>query len=284
MKYSLSVLFLLAGFTLRAQYYFDDMVSNQELSKTRQALVANRVRTISSIGFDRNGTRATDFSEYQEMKEEGRLWSTTTIRGLERSVTVTRFNTAGQVISITDSGALFVNTSRFTYDNAGKLLTVENSSSDSSGSFNQTESHYWSYGANSKPEKMLRVVNHRDGMEGADSMEIRFAYDEKGNVSEEHAYKKGKETGFLYYYYDDAGNLTDIVRYNTKAKRLLPDQMFEYDEQGHIIQKITTTSSMDLGYLIWRYIYNEKGLKTKEALFDGKKELTGKIEYSYTFY
>lgn len=284
MKYSLAVLFLATGLSLRAQYYYDDILSNQELAKTRQTLVSNRVRSITSTGFDRNGTRATDFSEYQELKEEGRLWTTTTVRSLERSVTLTRFNAAGQVSSITDSGALFVNTTRFTYDNAGKLTLVENGSDDTSRSFTQTEYHYWSYGANGKPEKMWRVVKHEAGMEGLDSMELRFVYDENGRLSEEHAYKKGKETGFLYYYYDEAGNLTDIVRYNTRANRLLPDLMFEYDEQGRILQKITTTSSMDLGYLIWRYIYNEKGLKTKEALFDGKKELTGKIEYSYSFY
>jgi hypothetical protein len=38
-----------------------------------------------------------------------------------------------------------------------------------------------------------------------------------------------------------------------------------------------------VGYNIWRYIFNEKGLKTKEALFNNDRELTGKIEYSYTF-
>jgi hypothetical protein len=59
--------------------------------------------------------------------------------------------------------------------------------------------------------------------------------------------------------------------------------MFEYDEQDRVVQKITTTSSLNLGYLIWRYIYNEKGLKTKEALFNKDKELTGKIDYNYTF-
>ena len=59
--------------------------------------------------------------------------------------------------------------------------------------------------------------------------------------------------------------------------------LFEYDDKDRVIQKITTTSSIKLGYLIWRYIFDEKGLKTKEALFNDDKQLTGKIEYSYTF-
>ena len=59
--------------------------------------------------------------------------------------------------------------------------------------------------------------------------------------------------------------------------------LFEYDDQDRVIQKITTTTSLNLNYLIWRYIFNEKGLKTKEALFNQEKELNGKIEFSYTF-
>lgn len=92
------------------------------------------------------------------------------------------------------------------------------------------------------------------------------------------------ETGYLYYYYDEKNRLSDIVRYNTKVKKLLPDLMFEYDENNRVVQKITTVSNLLMGgYLIWRYIFNEKGLKTKEALFNKDKELTGKIDYSYTF-
>ena len=91
------------------------------------------------------------------------------------------------------------------------------------------------------------------------------------------------QTGVIYYYYDDKNRLSDIVRYNLKCERLLPDIMFEYDDQNRVIQKITTTSNIALGYLIWRYIFDEKGLKTKEALFNKNKQITGKIEYTYTF-
>jgi hypothetical protein len=57
--------------------------------------------------------------------------------------------------------------------------------------------------------------------------------------------------------------------------------MFEYDDNNRLIQKITTTSNLNLGYLTWRYLYNEKGLKTKEALFNKEKQLQGRIDYSY---
>jgi len=71
---------------------------------------------------------------------------------------------------------------------------------------------------------------------------------------------------------------------------LLPDVMLTYDEAGQLIQKVSTTGTDNLGklkwvvYIIWRYLYNDKGLKTKEALFDKEQQLTGKIEYSYNFF
>ena len=63
----------------------------------------------------------------------------------------------------------------------------------------------------------------------------------------------------------------------------MPETLFEYDENNRVIQKMNVISSNRPDYLIWRYIFNEKGLKTKEALFNKQKELTGKIEYTYTF-
>jgi hypothetical protein len=38
-----------------------------------------------------------------------------------------------------------------------------------------------------------------------------------------------------------------------------------------------------VGYIIWRYIYNAQGLKTKEALFNNEQQNNRKIEYNYTF-
>jgi hypothetical protein len=102
-------------------------------------------------------------------------------------------------------------------------------------------------------------------------------------VIEELPYIKKISGEKTYYYYDGKNRLTDIVRFNTKARRLLPDYMFEYTENNQVSQKITTLSMMDLGYLIWRYVYNDKGLKTKEASFNKDKAMTGKIEYSYRF-
>ena len=187
-----------------------------------------------------------------------------------------------RIITSTDSSTGVQSATSFEYDATGKVTKVQNITKDPSNDFNQTETHQWFYNSAGKPEKMWRLIT--TGATGkADSLEIRFITDEDGNTAEERTFRKGLETGYLYYYYDDKNRVSDIVRYNSKLKKLLPDFMFEYDDNDRAIQKITTTSSRNLGYLIWRYIFDGKGLKIKEALFNDDKELTGKIEYAYTF-
>lgn len=264
------------------QYYYNDITGTQETNRQMQTYLANKVRTVTAGGTDQRGMKATDFSEFHEVKENGKALKATSIINLNRSVIYSRFDGQNRVISMSDSSSEVQSNTIYEYDAAGKITRVQNIVSDSANDFNQTETHIWIYNEKGKPEKMWRIITG-SGNNTADSLEIRFVTDEQGNTAEERTFRRGRETGYLYYYYDEKNRLSDIVRYNSKLKKLLPDLMFEYDEQDRVVQKITTTSSLNLGYLIWRYIYNDKGLKTKEALFNKDKELTGKIEYSYTY-
>jgi len=239
--------------------------------------LANKVQTVSAKGIDPQGRQTNDFSELQEVKENGVALKITTRNNTNNTIFYNRFDNQGRLISITDSSTAIQSTTTYEYDANGKITLVKNNIKDTANDFNQAEIHKWIYTADGKPVKMWRTIND------ADSLEIRFSPDENGNTGDEKTYRRGVEAGTVYYYYDYKNRLTDIVRYNTKAKKLLPDIMFEYDDSNRVIQKITTTSSLNLSYLIWRYLFDEKGLKTKEALFNNDKELTGKIEYSYTF-
>lgn len=274
-----TVLLLLAFCCLdtQAQYYYNDIVGTLESNRQMKAYVANKVRLAKATGIDREGRPSTDFSELQEVRENGTALRITTNNNAVKTQYYNRFDNQGRLMTIIDSSTYLESVTNYEYDAAGKITLVKNSVEDTANDFNQVEVHQWIYAANGIPEKMWRIINNTD------SLEVRFKADEHGNAGEERSFRRGVETGVLYYYYDEKNRLTDIVRYNTRLKKLMPDIMFEYDEKDRVVQKITTTSSLHLGYLIWRYIFDEKGLKTKEALFNNDKELTGKIEYTYAF-
>ncbi len=280
----LSFVFFIAG-TARGQYYYNDIVSTLETNQQMQVWRNNKVRLITATGYDANGTRSTNFSEVREIKDNGSTLKVSTHNGGYLSVYYNRYDEKGRLINSTDSSLNSIGSSTtYNYDAAGRITEIKTVLSDPGSSFEKTEQHLWKYNTAGQPDKMWRVIN------GRDSLEIRFEADEKGNPGEEVLYKWGEESSRIYYYYDDKRNVTDIVRFNEKVKKLLPDVMFTYDESGQLIQKVSTTGTDNLGkikwvgYIIWRYIYNDKGLKTKEALFDKDQELTGKIEYSYQFF
>ncbi len=280
----LSLLIFIAG-TARAQYYYNDIVSTQETNRQMQVWRSNKVKLITATGYDANGTRSTNFSEVKEIKDNGRTLKVSTHNGGYLSVYYNRYDDQGRLIYSTDSSLNTINsTTSYTYDGAGRITEVKTVINDPGSSFEKTEQHLWRYNMGEIPNKMWRVIN------GHDSLEIRFEADEKGNPGEEVLYKWGEESSRIYYYYDEKGNVTDIVRFNDIVKKLLPDVMLTYDEAGQLIQKVSTTGTDNLGklkwvgYIIWRYLYNDKGLKTKEALFDKEQQLTGKIEYSYNFF
>jgi hypothetical protein len=295
MKTILAAFFFISSSTLQAQYYYKDIIGTLETNRQMKNYLANKVRTVSATGFDQRGAKNFDFSEFQEIKENGTILKTSTFNNLNKTVIYSKFDNLGRLIRTTDSSTAIESVSTYEYDANDRIIRVQNLTKDSANDFNQAEVHLWKYNAAGKPEKMWRIINNTD------SLDIRITPDEDGNPGDERVYKKGIETsqyyyyydeekqlkfvqtGAIYYYYDDKNRLSDVVRYNLKARRLLPDFMFEYDDNDRVIQKITTTANLKLGYLIWRYIFDEKGLKTKEALFNDDKQLTGKIEYSYTF-
>lgn len=275
MKRFLIILLFWAPATGTAQYYYHDIITALETERRHTIYRSEQVRRMTATGIDANGSRTTDYAEVHDLFDSGRTLRISLRNGPAHSVVRYGFNDAGRLISCLDSSNGVVSQIEYEHDTAGRILRIRNTLRDSARDFNQTETHQWSYDSSGRPSGMWRVIN------GSDSLEIRFSTDENGNTGEERSYRKSRETAMVYYYYDDTDRLTDVVRYNTRYKRLMPDLMFEYDESGRVIQKIATTSGQNQRYVIWRFIYDEKGLKTREVLFDQEKRLTGKIEYQY---
>lgn len=275
MKIVLFAFFMTAGLSSFAQRYYQDITSTIELNNRMKALTAAKVRAVMATGYDANGVKTADFSETQTLPDDRTLKIASRN---ERTISTVyyRFDANGRLIQVCDTSGSVQSTTDYNYDAQGRLLSVKSAINDTLQDFTSTEDHLWQYATGQNPVKMWRIVN------GRDSSEFRMVNDENGNVGEEHEYRRGREVDFIYYYYN-GGRLTDVVRYNKTFKSLIPDFILQYDEKGNIVQKVTPVSYYNPNYLIWRYGFNEKGLKTQEVLFDKHKQRTGTITYQYSF-
>jgi YD repeat-containing protein len=278
MKSLLLAAILFTGLSSSAQYYYKDIVGTKESSELLKSYMKNKVSRVALSSFDADNTKSDNLFVQQEFSPKERVLKTTTATGGDNQNASTVFTYAdenGNITRTVDSSGVVVNTTSYGYDASGNLQLVTINSSDTT--ISESEQHFWQW-ENGKPSTMLRVKNKRD------TTYVSFKLDENGNVSEERETHKKLTSKPYFYYYNDNNQLTDIVRYNERAKQLLPEYMFEYSSSNQVIQKITVpTNNSD--YLIWRYQYNPQGLKVKEVVYSkqDKKTPMGKIEYQYSF-
>ena len=277
MKNILLLIALLLQITTFCQFYYNDITDAQAVSERMKNYIRMKVKTITATGYDSRGIKTTDYFELQELDAGKKILKIISRTGQQVSRQYYQFDDQNRLAGITDSSGDIKSKTVYNYNKNNNIVLIETNTKDSLQDFTETIAHQYQYNPEGKPVKLWRIIN------GKDSSEYRFMHDEKGNVADEQLYRRDVGIDPIYYYYDDKNRLTDIVRYNKKAKKLLPSIMFEYDESNRIIQKMTILSTNNPDYLIWRYIFNDKGLKTKEALFNKQKELTGRIEYAYTF-
>jgi hypothetical protein len=277
MKNTLFALLLCFPFTVFSQFYYSDIIDSRLIGERMKQYISQKVKTVTATGYDARGAKTTDFNEYQEIQSANRILKIATRNGLQVNRQYYHFDEQYRLREIIDSSGAIKSSTVYGYDGSGNLVSIKINTTDSLNDFTETIVHTYQNNTQGNPEKLWRIINTKD------STEYRFEADGKGNVIDEQLYRRGVPSDSVFYYYDDKNRLTDIVRYNKKAKQLLPSLMFEYDDAGRVIQKMTILSTNNPDYLIWRYLFNEKGLKTKEALFNKQKELTGRIEYAYTF-
>ncbi|MDQ6812734.1 MAG: hypothetical protein M3040_03185 [Bacteroidota bacterium] len=266
-----SVLFI--STSSKAQYYYLDIVGTKQTNQQYKMLRAFQYKRISAASFEGNEP-SKDFVLEQTISNDGRqiITRSATI-GSAESFFISEYQN-NKIVKTVDSSKNAINTVLYNYDNNGRLLSTNNTSEDFDGKFITTENHTWSYNEKGLPERMLKVKNQTD------TTLVSFTFDEQDNVAEERWSKKGLVLEMYYYYYNAKKQLTDVVRYNRKAKAMLPDYMFEYDAKGHISQ-MTQTQKGSANYLVWKYLYNEDGMKQKEVVYNKQKEMLGRIDYTY---
>lgn len=280
------------------QYYYNDIIGTAEIVARQKVYNANKVQMVSGVNFDDlRGYKTDDFKEWQQVKDNGRTLMIATTNKMEDGKNVVvettyliyRFDEQGRLSTLTDSAGSVTSVATYKYGPRGNLLLISNITKDSQTGFEDVELHQWFYDANNKPYRLYRILASTK-----DTIDVGFKHDANGNMTEEQIYKKG---GFpsgdpLYYYYDDQNRLIDIVRFFPSANRLLPDFQFEYDNANRVLQRTATTSAMRytknrpslrLQYLIWRYTYDEKGLRIRETLYGKNRTKISHIEYDYSF-
>lgn len=260
--------------SVTAQYFYKDIWNSLQLTREMSAFKQQKISAISVKSFDDDGRASQGFFCEEKLNPAYSLSETITRSDVtSQSLLVSYFNSKGLIIKTTDSTESSLNITEYFYndnDHVAGVRTFTKANGDPGGI---GEERSYMYNQNGLLEKMARKKN------GTEISTVNFKVDETGNViEEEEVFKNGKGTKY-FYYYDDRNNLTDVVHYFERAKRLLPDYMYEYDAGGQMVQMITTEEGG--GYFIWRYTYNDRGLRETERCFSKEKKLVGKVEYSY---
>jgi YD repeat-containing protein len=270
----LLVVIMFAAAKAQSQFYYLDIIGTKQTNQQYKLIRANQLKHISAISYESNSQPSKDFFLDQTVENDARQITTRSATvGNAPSYFISYYNN-NRLIRTVDSGRNAINTVEYNYDNAGRVSSINSTSKDFDGTSTNTETHTWSYNERGLPASMLQVKNRFD------TTFVSFKYDEQDNVGEEIWKKNNRVIEDYFYYYNAKKQLTDIVRYSRKAKAMLPDYMLEYDNSGRVTQ-MTQTQATSANYLIWKYMYNDLGMKDKEYVFNKRKELLGRIEYSY---
>ncbi|MBC7849878.1 MAG: hypothetical protein H7Y31_09080 [Chitinophagaceae bacterium] len=259
-----------------AQHYYKDILVIKAANQKHKLYHQHKVNSITFASFDGEGQPIEGFTSGQNFNKdftEVVTRSSNTLSGA--SVSTSWFNSSDQLIKTQDTAEGVKTITTYAYNASNQIVRINNTTT-SAGDFSIREVHEWTYNDQGKPLKMLKIKN------GKDSTFVEFVMDEKGNLAEEKSTLKGRALPAVYYYYDDSNNLTDIVRYNSVAKRLLPDYVFEYDENNRLGSMLVVPEEGS-DYQKWYYSYDEDGLKILDACYSKSKVLIGRVEYRYIF-
>ncbi len=180
-----SILFLLLSAIVSpsiAQYYYKDLVSNQQAQAEKTFLQQQKIRTIIVHSFEGDKTPSEGFfCEKQISKNFRKMETFTRSYTTGKSLLTTYYNEMGQIIQSTDSSEITVATSSYLYNTDGTIYSIISNSRSADEDFTTTlqEEHRYKYNEKKQPEQMLKIKNNKD------SVLIDFVLDEHGNVTDE---------------------------------------------------------------------------------------------------
>lgn len=267
-------IFTACGFS---QFFYQDIITAANSKNNFQLLKANKVKKVTATSIEPDGSETENFGITQIVTPSKNELTTITSSGMTGTSTlITSFNANDLPVKITDSSLNTINTVTYHYNENGKLLLVSSHSYEpgDTNHYSVREDHHFYYNESGSLVKMLKVIDLTD------TLTVVFNPLENGMPGEEQWFKNKTKTENWFYYYDNKNRLTDIVRYNAVAKKLLPDYIFSYDENGRLEQQTVVLPGTNF-YRLWLYDYANNGLKKSETVFKKGKEQEGRIIYEY---
>lgn len=268
----LALLVSLSG--ANAQYYFNDIVSIHQSNEQFKLLRAQKIRVIKAASFEPDNTPTEGFGLKQEISQDGKKVVITTTVDKQTSITTNTYDLGKLKRTITDNKGISSKTD-YTYGAQGRIVKIQFTTTDTAMKSTLQETHEWRYDEQGNPESMLKIKD------GTDTTLIKLVKDENGDIGEEQWLKHGRLSDTYFYYYNHKHQVTDIVKPNIRARKLLPEFLYDYDANGRLVQ-MTQYSLGNNNHFVWKYEYNEKGLKSSETCTDKTKALVGRILYTYT--
>jgi len=269
-------LFLLISQKGVCQFYYSDIVATRIANKNYAILKNNRIKKISTINPTKNNEGRENVSITQLFSANWETLRTSSILATGIKSSSTTFYQNNKILKKEDEVKNVNSLLRYGYDTDEKLISLISSSIDTTVFDGFFEKHFFTYDSKGLPTSMLKIKNEDD------TTFVNFFKDEQGNIAEEKWVHNNEIIETYYYYYNEKNWLSDIVKFNLKVGKMLPEFLFEYDANGNL-EKMTQIPFGSSNYFVWHYIYDDKNLKQAEFCYSKKNELIGKLEYQYQY-
>ena len=273
-KYTIILLVTLtASSNLCDKYYYNDIVNNKQVLAEFATLKAKKINGVKVISMEATGEATEGFTCQKKINRdftEVEIYTSTDES--YPNTFLSYFSKTGLLQRTVDSSEAGATTIDYTYDAAGRLVSVNSSkrfaTEDDAGIV--LEKHLYNYDSAGILQQLMLVKNNRD------TTLFLFEADESGNILIE---KNAKTAEVYYYYYDAKNRLTDIVHRYSYQKNLFTEYSFEYNEAGQLAKMITSEKE-GAYYFTWRYDY-EDGLRLNERCYSKEGRIMGSVEYKY---
>lgn len=266
---------LISSVSITAQYYYNDIYSNKESQDFIQLWKKLGVSSIAASSNDKDmmlEIKTTWTADYRQKTTTSKI--NNEIKSQQES-----FYNGPRIQRSTEYSKGIEKKLQYSYQEKGWLKQLQVSFTDTAMKIKSSEVHSWNYYPDGLPEKMLLIKNQTD------TTVIEFIIEQlpQPRVTEEHWKKKDKTIESFFYYYNDQGILSDIVRFNNRLQKMLPDRVFNYNTQGRLIEMIETLENKS-DYYRWVYEYDTNGLKTTEKSFNKNKLMQSQFNYTYQYF